>query len=312
LSGKLKKYLEYYILLVFCACLSTAFAQDTRYIGSYHQKFDINTGASRDFVSLQDNQKKYKPNNPMSLKLGFSVKNSIWALSYGFKIGSTINDKMPKTKFFDFQLHHYEQKYIIDLYLQRYKGFYSDLFVMQPYPQMQVRQYGVEGAYLFNGERFSAKAAFAQSEKQLRSAGSIIAGTGTYFNQVDLGAGEKPVDNVQIGTSAGYAYSYVINESWLLSGALSGGINAGVHISGERKGKMVFMPNTLSRLSFSYNRENWTLALRALINTRHYSPFTSDVLNLNAGSLQLAFIWRFYETPVFVEKIIDKMRNYSR
>jgi hypothetical protein len=265
------------------------------YIQPYHQKFDIKVYTARDFISIHENKTDYKPNNPMQLGVGAAIKNSILNLSYGFNIGSRLKEELPRTKSIDFQLHHYNRKYLIDLYLQNYEGFYSDLWELKFYPEMQILQIGAEGAYIFNGERFSARAAFAQTERQVRSAGSFIIGAGNYYFRAKTETAE--MNYLQFGGNFGYAYSYVINAHWFLSGALTGGVYLN-YLTDKKKAGASF--NTLARLSVGYNTDNWCVSV-LLMDNMHL--FQND-LRFNSGSLQLVFVRRFDRIP-----FIDKFKN---
>lgn len=58
--------------------------------------------------------------------------------------------------------------FIVDLFYQNFKGYYQQQGQeITRYPELSVRQIGAEGSYLFNGNKFSAKAAFDLSSIKL-------------------------------------------------------------------------------------------------------------------------------------------------
>ncbi|GHT59337.1 hypothetical protein FACS18945_5590 [Bacteroidia bacterium] len=290
------KYCKYIVILILNISPALALT-DSAYIQPYHQKFDIKIYSARDFINMHEQKTDYKPNNPMQLGVGIAVKNSILNLGYAFNIGSRLNDELPQTKTFDFQLHHYGRKYMLDFYLQDYKGFYSDLWELKFYPKTQVLQIGAEGAYIFNGDRFSARAAFSQTERQLRSAGSFIVGGGTYFFRAKTETAD--LSYLQFGGNFGYAYSYVINPHWFLSGSLTGG----AYLSNRLGGKSVQVGtsfNMLPRLSGGYNTDKYCIYLLFMDNMHIFQ----DNLRFNTGTMQIVFIWRFEKIP-----FIDKFKN---
>ena len=76
----------------------------------------------------------------------------------------------------DFQIHRYGKKVLIDGYYQDYRGFFLERknkeYIL--FPDLAVKRWGVEGTYVLRNKRFSMRAAFEQSEKQIKSAGSML------------------------------------------------------------------------------------------------------------------------------------------
>jgi hypothetical protein len=279
------------------------FAQSYR---EYNHKFDISAHLSKNSIFLQSNEKYYKSNTPVSARIGFSLKNTIVNIGYGFSLGDTfgesdkVNKEVKNTDFIDLKLHKYGQNYILDLFFQHYKGFYNDdKDKIEVYPDLTVSQYGAAFSYLFNGENFSSGAAFEQSQKQLDSAGSFIAGCGIYFTKVnnadDVFAENENYDtNLRIGISGGYAYSYVLSQHWLLSAGITEGFYTGKYL--YRSGDLLMNFNTLLRMSIGYNCDNWGVSLFFTHNVYHYNVFKDEALslNLNAQEFQIKYARRFY------------------
>lgn len=65
-----------------------------------------------------------------------------------------------KTKSVDFQIHNYGGKFLIDLFCQKYQGFYNGKDSVTLYPETSVQMIGGELSYVFNHKRFSTKATF--------------------------------------------------------------------------------------------------------------------------------------------------------
>jgi hypothetical protein len=285
----MKKY-PWIILLAFC--ISPAFAQtDTTYIQPYAQKFNLQVYTARNFISIHEQSQDYLPNNPMSLGVGIAIKNSILSLSYGFNISNSLKKELPQTESFDFQLHHYGKKYMLDLYLQNYKGFYKDADEVKFYPEMQILQIGAEGTYIFDSKRFSARAAFGQSERQVKPAGSWLIGTGAYFFKAKTGITD--LNDWQIGVNVGYTYSYVFNKNWFLSGEITGSLYLNHHIIRPQPIQLSANSNGLVRFSAGYNTNDWCVSMLLLDNI-HF--FRND-LRFNSGSLRLVYVRRFEEIP---------------
>jgi len=128
----------------------------------------------------------------------------------------------------------YWRQNALDVYYQRYSGFYvvspfSDMSFKRPavYPQLPdavVTNVGFNWYYNFDPESYSLKAAFDHTEFQLRSGGSWI-GHG-FYNHLEMGLGNRFVKGSDdhdltaipklssakidsIGGAYGYGYTYI-------------------------------------------------------------------------------------------------------
>jgi hypothetical protein len=116
----------------------------------------------------------------LNIGASFAVKNTILYLGYSYGLTPLLDKKKGKTKSLDFQLHQYGRHFLMDLFVQNDKGFYSEDLTtnkIELYTDLSVWQVGTEGTYLFNGNKFSAKP-FTQWQRQLKSVGSFVVGGG--------------------------------------------------------------------------------------------------------------------------------------
>ncbi|QGK77114.1 DUF4421 family protein [Flavobacterium sp. SLB02] len=305
----------FFILPYFCQAQI-----DTTYIKPFYNKVSLRTYLSMRFISMEKETdgeiKNFMPNTPMSLGFGVSIKNTIIDLSYGHSLSFLKDDEKGKTKALDFQIHHYGKKFIIDLFIQKYHGFYtsdqSDKNI-QLYPDLNIQQYGTFGQYVFNNKKFSYKAAFNQNERQLKSAGSFLLGGGAYFTKIGSDSSfvhksQNSLRNFQFGVSGGYAYTWAINKRWFTSGSATMGVNFGTErINDFGKRKIEIYPTFFPRISVGYNKENWSLGL-SYINNLIFSSFSGNDTNniaLSSGNLQIGYIWRLNSNPFVRNKKPD-------
>lgn len=275
----------------------------------------IKVYTSRDFIFLNhtDPEKDimYLPNNPVNIGLGISRKNSVLSFSYGYGFDFLRDKSLGKTKSFDFQYHNYGRKFTFDIFIQQYKGFYSEddnnKSEKTICPDLDVKQYGAFGQYVFNNKKFSYKAAFDQNEKQLRSAGSLLVGMGVYYTEIKSDSSfyyndKHTLKNFQFGISAGYAYTWVIDRKWFMNGSVTTGIHFGSEtIKDFGKQKLEIYPTVFPRMSAGYNRENWALGFSFVANMT-FPSFSDDTeIGIFAGSFQLTYFHRFEEIP-FLKK----------
>ncbi len=264
------------------------------------------------FISLQQETngdiKKFMPNTPMNLGLGISIKNTIIDFSYGQGLSFMKDKEKGRTKALDFQIHNYGRKFIIDLFVQKYRGFYiaDDAGKnVQLYPDLKIQQYGAFGQYVFNNKKFSYKAAFMQNEKQLKSAGSFLLGGGVYFSKINSDSSfvyksKNALRNFQFGVSGGYAYTWAISKRWYTSGSATIGVNVGTErINDFGKQRIEVYPTFFPRVAFGYNKEKWSLGL-SYINNVIFSSFSDDNksnIGLSSGNFQIGAIWRLNTNP---------------
>lgn len=291
------------------------FAQEKNiYIADYEQKLILSVFTAKEFLNITVEDKNqdvvYNPNNPVELGLGFSWKNSVLSFAYGYGFDFMRDKKLGKTKSFDLQFHHYNRRFVLDFFLQRYKGFYmEDEKNENEYllaPDLDLRQYGIHGQYIFNHKKFSYKAAYVHNEKQLRSAGSFLLGGGIYFSRIrsDSSFVYKKFDNFQFGVSAGYTYTWVINKHWFMNGAITAGINFGSEsFSKFGKQKLEIYPTVFPRISVGYDHDTWSLGLAYLSNLT-FPVFSEDIkMGLLSGQFLLSYYHRIYDVPILSKLI---------
>jgi hypothetical protein len=275
---------------------------DTGYIATYTQKFTVQAHLASYSIELEHDKKTYQPNVPMNPGLGISIQNTIISIGSDFGSIPLRDGRYGSTSVFDFQSHTYERRFILDLFFQRYKGFYYEDLTNKTvtlFPALYVLQAGAELSYVFNGRKFSARAAFDQSELQLRSQGSFVVGGGAYYYKLSLpkelsdSNGLDAAKNFQMGVNVGYAYSWVINPRWLLSGMATIGMNVGNELESLKKGNLRDYPAAFSRISSSYHRSDWAIALTGLISNKSLYTEQDQNFSLSAITFSLTFLKHF-------------------
>lgn len=271
---------------------------DATYIKPRQHKIIARTFISNNAIEVYGNSKYYKPNNPLNIGVGLSVKNTLLnaRMAYGV-IALRDKEKFGQSKVIDIQVHRYSRRFVMDVFVQRYKGFFHHMpreRKVELSPSLSVMQLGLEGAYLFNGNKFSARAAFEQSEQQLISAGSFIVGGGAYKYKMNLGDSvpteSRMVNNLQLGFNGGYAYSCVLGTHWLLSGMATVGVNFGNEPALIKKAKINLYPTALTRMAASYRQPRWATALLVLVHNKSIYPFEYRKLNLTSVNLELSYV----------------------
>lgn len=304
------------ICLIFLLPLASFYIHaqtDSTYISSYGDVFSVRAYFAKDVLNVimdsddrPEESGSYVPNNPPKLGLGFSINNTIISLSYGRSFNFMKDKTRSKTKSFDFQLHNYSRKLVFDLYLQRYKGFdWEDDKGknIRNCPDLKVSQYGASLQYIFNNRKFSYKAAFVHNERQLKSAGTFLAGISLYKSKIESDSSftytdKHLFDNIQLGLSGGYAYTWIMGRHWYATGAITAGVGLGYEkLDNIGKAKLEVSPTVTSRVAVGYNHDSWAFGAYYVGNVVFPSMLNDRSIGIHSGQVQLFAIKRFYKIP---------------
>lgn len=322
----INKYIFYLIIsiLIFpCNMLAQA---DSTYIQKFDLPFSarIFTTQKMSFFTIENEASKNKrteirTNSPTSIGLGISLRDYSISFSQGI---SPLRDKTKgKTKAIDFEYHGYKSTYIYDLFLQYHKGFYrtienKDNDIITLHPDISMYLFGGNWYYVFNNKHFSYRAIFNQNELQKKSSGSLLAGVSGYYSIVNSDSTfiseqlSQQHKNLQFGLSLGYAYTWVINRKWQISGSVNTGANIGNnHPTSFFKHKMEIYPTINFRSGFLYSRDEYSISLTVLLNTHYLYYAEKENLGVNNMQIRLGFVKRFNWKNPFVNKTIDKLNN---
>ena len=160
----------------------------------------------------------------------------------------------------------YSSAFGLDLFYRRVGGNYNikrlimndvnysaDLHNL-PFDGINVGMSRISFYYVTNYKKYSHQAAFSQTNRQLKSAGSLLLGaayahnritvdwdrlTGiintTYGTNLPTNAVTGTQKNDEITLTAGYGYNWVFSRNWLAAGELTGGIGALFHKADSQK-----------------------------------------------------------------------------
>lgn len=261
---------------------------------------------------------RYRPNTPLTMGVGATY--GILTLNIGFPAPflRPNSKETGKSKYLDLQSHIYAPEWVIDLYGQFYKGYHA---VPRGYastnpsayyirPDMRVNLLGASVYRLLNGEEFSYRAAILQNEWQKKSAGSLLVGVEAYTGRAKGDSALVPshLDSVfrqrdiskvrftEFGPGIGYAYTYVYEENYFITGSLTAmGDISFVREYGDNGSarRTTISPNVMVRIVAGYNSDDWMLNL-AWINssTNLAGKSSNDQYLIKIGSFKLAIAKR--------------------
>lgn len=321
---------------------------DTNYYRSFERYITVRTYFSQKYGGFQPKNPagaakfQYYPNTTLTAGIGVTYQSISLNIGYGF--GFLNNDREKgKTRYLDLQTHIYGRQWTIDLLGQLYKGYYlnpkglaaTDLQHYYLRPDLRVNLFGIAAYRLLNPNQFSFRAALLENEQQRKSAGSWLIGAEFYYGHVKsdssflpwLVAGEFPardlrgIDFFKIGPGVGYAYTYMINPNFFLTGSLCASLSIGYsneHGNGTGSPRLDANRGFIYRLVAGYDQHNWNvnlslvgneMLLRGIKNENKYIFSTGNFRLTIAKRLKPGKSLRDKLHPV--DKVIENVRGLT-
>ncbi|MES2730311.1 MAG: DUF4421 family protein [Bacteroidota bacterium] len=231
---------------------------DTDYIDDFPEIASVRFNISRRYFDFALRSKigakekvSYAPNVQGTYGFSLYYRKLGLDLSLGLPASNRENTLFGKTRFFDFQVNSYGKKIGYDISFQSYKGFYQanpgdfdkslkSWSAMKGYPQrpdLRCFNFGLNGYYVFNYKKFSYQAAFDQTERQLRSAGTFLVMGSSFFTRIRsdstlFPSASTPAEGLAfkegyfytLAVAPGFAYSLIIKENFYLSPSICWGL----------------------------------------------------------------------------------------
>jgi len=278
----------------------------------------------------------YKSNSPYSL--GFAM--------YLFEVGLELTAAIPlaeKSKEIygpsdarDIQLVLFTKKWGLDMYRQKYAGFYIDDPAVEvpddaPYPQrsdIRTKNIGITWSYIFNNKKFSLRAVSNYAERQIKSAGSFvvftsIGGFTTSGDSAILGDAyrdyygvDSKIDQIKstaLSIMPGYTYSFV-HKGFFINATLAVG-PAHNWLSyrsedGNTKKDVEFRANFVARIALGYNGDRFFGGM-SFASQAGNADFDTVQLRSSRGTFKLLFGYRFREVGFLKRRLADLPKAFG-
>lgn len=293
--------------------------KDTTYIRSYYNDLilRIYSGEKSHSLELDD------LNNPMKLKylpngyfnLGAGINFRSFGLSLAAKVPVFLNSEIRhgETRRFGIQSYIYTSKFSVDILTSFLRGYYLNNSheylpsfskeIDYQRPDISTASVGASINYIFNNSRFSYKAAFSDTEKQLKNAGSLLAGGSvvSYQTQADSSLIPAGLNSdyfiksrqlthsgvLAINANLGYAYSLVFLKNGIvtLSYMLGAGAQDNTFDSeiDQEINRWRFSLNYVGRLGIGYRINSYSLRC-VIIRSNQYTNLKYNDLNVINGT----------------------------
>lgn len=173
---------------------------------------------------------------------------------------------------------------------------YSDILRDKTVNGIRIGMTRVSFYYILNYKRYSHQAAFSQTNRQLRSAGSPILGFSYAHNSVALdweklnasvvsGANIATLPNMfqtikndEYSLTGGYAYNWVFAKNWLAAGEITGSLGYLIHhsdVKDEQHSSLLDQIDSFYRKNIAFNS---SLRLALLWNNGPWFAGTQSIL----------------------------------
>lgn len=304
----------------------------SEYVQKFPDKFFIwphfkKRSLSFDIRDGNNDKINYKPNNSFSLGFGVYLFEIAAEISFAMPINDKSESAYGSTDAREFHANFLGNNWGVDVFRQKYSGFYfadparptSGIVIKRP--DIDLTNTGVNGIYAFNKKNFSLRAAYNYSERQLKSAGSIIV-TGN-LNTFRLSADSVILTRqydpqavnadlllmryTTLSVAGGYTYTLVY-RSFFLNGAMSLGPAHNWIAYSRPGGKENYdvAVNTYSDIRFSlgYNSDR-IFGGMSLVTQSRYIRF-DDIRFANTNTfVKLMIGYRFNEFGVLKKRAKD-------
>jgi hypothetical protein len=228
--------------------------RDSSYIETYYKDLIIRlySGEKTHSLELSDLNSpyrlKYLPNGYFNIGAGVNFRSFGISLATKIPIFQNSEVKHGETKRFGIQSYIYTSKFAVDLLASFLNGYYlnNSFTHFNSYtrekeyqrPDISSANFGLSVNYIFNNSHFSYRAAFSDTERQIKSAGSLLFGGSIFSYQTRADSSLVP---------------HGINENYFLksrdiskSGVLAFNANIGYAYS------LVFLKNGIFTLSYIF------------------------------------------------------------
>lgn len=272
----------------------------------------------------------FNPNNNLKLGAGFYLFDLSFEVSFAIPIAVRDESIYGKTKSTDLHLNLLTKSVSLDLYFQKYSGYYKDDGSVEipggeVYPQrpdITTRNLGFSAFYVWNNEKFSIRSSYNYADRQKKSAGSfILYGTVNSFkvdgdssilslpNQRELGEGSdfSHLLYTSMSIAPGYSYNLVLKRLFFNGTFALGPAHHWVFYQAEGiKGHYDILFNTAYtlRLAGGYSGNRFFTGAGLVLQTRAVR-FENMRVESSSSVFRVVIGYRFREKGVMKERPLD-------
>lgn len=327
------------VLLFFVFLFTGVTAQDSLrayYIQDYPERFSLWPVLKQRSLSFavrdrqeEKNRINYYPNNSFGLGVGGYIFDVAIEATFAIPLNEKSKQLYGESDVRDLQVNLLAKKFAFDVYYQRYTGFYIDdrrtvIPSGTPYPQradIDTRNFGIGGIYVFNNRKFSLRSAFNYVDQQLRSKGSfILGGTINSFklaadsvvlteaSRAELGEGADfdMLRSTTVSLTPGYSHTFIWRKLFLNGTLAVGPAHHWIRYqeTGVQKDDITINSTSYVRLGVGYNSDRFFGGLGFSAQSR--TILYGDLHVVNTTSMFRAVVgYRFREIGILEKRAVD-------
>jgi hypothetical protein len=273
----------------------------------------------------------YRPNRPYSLGMGVYLFEVVLELTGSLPTSSHTEEIYGESRARDIQLNMFGKKWGLDIYRQKYEGFYivdpgNPVPPGTPFPQrpdIYTRNLYGTVSYTFNHQKFSLRSAYNFTDRQLKSSGSFLMfGSLNGFktrgdsallgpeHQAKFGSDARIMEirSTHLGAAPGYTYSLIHNKGFFINGvfALGPAVNWILYKSedGSETNDAKFNYFYVARIAMGYNGDRFFAGV-SYGGQSTTARFESVRLRASTGTVKILFGFRIKEFGVLKHRVAD-------
>jgi hypothetical protein len=348
-----KQYISLFLLLQATLVLSqkksvsvhSTLPFDTNYIVDYSDRITLKTFGilKSNQIGHYDNFTRrfiyYRPNETFDIGFGLVYEWLGFDIAFNFPFINNDNERFGETSKIDIQTNFYLRRFVIDLEIQKYQGYYGsnahkyiESFdirnsVYPIRPDMSTFNHAINAVYVFNPHKFSYRATFLYNERQIKSAGSLLAGSYlSYFkmnadstivpiqvrDEFNPNADFRGVTYINTGLSAGYGQTFVVKNNFFFSISLTIGLgpsilrdsqNGNIHNANNVK----MAARAVVRGALGYNSEKTYFGISVISSQSSEVDLREAHLERNINNFQI-FVGQRFSAPRPIKNLFQKFK----
>ena len=303
---------------------------DTSYIQFYDKQLVVTLPVSTRFLkfSLTDvksgNKLVFAPNLQYDLGISLSSRWATFILNTGVKLFGNNVDTKGKTIYKDYQLNLYGRKITTDIFVQHYSGFYiknsqsyGNYISAKPYAirsDVNALNIEVSSYYIVNNKKFSYRNTFGFTERQKKSAGSILVGvyysyfsangnpslvTQPFRSSFDSSSFIRTGHTQSMGLNLGYIYTLVFLKKCYATASLVQGIG-GEQVAYKRDDNSTYNQLVAGvgklnvRVGLGYDNGNYFIGTMGIFDYFLFNGSLNSIFNYSFGKFMVYVGYRFH------------------
>lgn len=259
----------------------------------------------------------YRANSLVKYGLGFGYRWFIINWAFFSPHGQYKVDERGKTKAFDIQMNIYGYRLLFDFRYLNYSGYYLENSYKRisywdnknlELQRQDLTNFSVGGnlRYQFNRSKYSFKAAYDQTQQQIKSAGALFGGITYSYNSISTRENSsivltnrnlnlKHLDVMILGAGGGFAKTFVWKKLWFFALSAEIYLQSSVILDEQKNNfsEVFFSPTSIIRSAIGYNSHKNYFGLTGVLDFQPYIKNDNTLIYHSFSNVKLIYARRF-------------------